>query len=272
MEQIEAINWVRVISILALGTVAWIVAQRLAVAVKRLLITGEVDRDSEKRALTLVRAARYALSTVVVLVVVMLLLSEFGISIAPLLGAAGVAGVALGLASQGIARDFLRGFSLLLNNQLRVGDVVEIAGKAGMVEAVTMSTVRLREYDGSVHFIRTGDVGTVTNRSYGRIYAVLDVAVDTAAETSAVYAAIREAADALRADPAFASQILGPVEIAGIDRWEDDAVVVRSRIPVEPHAQVPVRRALLARTKAAMDRAGIPNPTQRIRLLGTDAK
>ena len=267
MEQFAAVNWPRVLAILLIGTVAWLGVQRVTSLVRNLLVSGEVDLDSEKQAVTLVRVVRYVLGGAVVLIVLMLLLSEFGISIAPLLGAAGIAGVALGLAAQGIARDFLRGVALLLDNQLRVGDIVEIAGKSGVVEELTLRYVRIREYDGTVNFVRTGDIDTVTNRSFGKVFAVLDVAVDTEADVGAAYRIIEASADALRSDPVLGARVLGPVEIAGLERWDDDAVVIRSRILVEPHSQAAVRRALLERIKSGMDQAGIPNPTQRLRLL-----
>ena len=118
--------------------------------------------------------------------VVMLLLSEFGISITPLLGAAGVAGIAIGLAAQGIARDFLRGFSLLVNNQLRVGDTVELAGKSGVVENLGMSYVVLRDDDGSVHFVPSGEIKIVTNRSHGYSVATVDLELETDASIEQV--------------------------------------------------------------------------------------
>jgi len=271
MAQFELVDWSRVLAVLLIGTAAWYGVGRLTGLVRRLLVRGDVDLDTEKRAITLVRAVRYALGAAVVLIVLMLLLSEFGISIAPLLGAAGIAGVALGLAAQGVARDFLRGFALLLDNQLRVGDIVEIAGRSGVVEELTLRCVKLREYDGTVHFVRTGDVDTVTNRSFGRVYAVLDVAVDTDADVGAACRVIEESAAALRADPAFAPRVYAPVEIAGIERWQDDAVVIRSRLQVEPHSQATVRRELLARVKAGLERAGVASPTQRLRLLHEQA-
>ena len=270
MEQFESFNWMHVVGILAGGAIAWYGIRLLSRVVRRMLVVGEVDLDSEKRAITLMRATRYGLGVILALIVLLLLLSEFGISIAPLLGAAGVAGIAIGLAAQGIVKDLLRGFSLLLDNQLRVGDIVEVAGKTGTVEALTLRYVKLREYDGTVHFIRTGDVDTVTNRSFGPVHAVLDVAVDTEADLGSAFKVIEQAAAALREDQVLGPRILGPVEIAGVERWEDDSVVIRSRIPVQPHAQPAVRRALLARVKSGMDAAGIANPTQRLRLLRND--
>jgi small conductance mechanosensitive channel len=264
MDTFDTVNWARVLGILAGGAAAWLVAQWFTGAVRRFLVHGEVDLESEKRVVTLVRAIRYAFGIIVSMAVLMMLLSEIGISVTPLLGAAGVAGVAIGLAAQGIAKDFLRGFSMLLDNEIRVGDVVEIAGKSGIVEEVTLRRVRLREYDGTVHFVPAGQIDIVTNRSYGMAFAVLDVAVDTTADTGKAMEIIRQCGEGLRNDTQFAARITGPIDVAGIERWDDDTVVIRTRLPVAPNAQVPVRRELLARVKIAFQRESIPNPTQRL--------
>jgi small conductance mechanosensitive channel len=264
MDTFDTVNWARVLGILAGGAAAWLVAQWFTGAVRRFLVHGEVDLESEKRVVTLVRAIRYAFGIIVSMAVLMMLLSEIGISVTPLLGAAGVAGVAIGLAAQGIAKDFLRGFSMLLDNEIRVGDMVEIAGKSGTVEEVTLRRVRLREYDGTVHFVPAGQIDIVTNRSYGMAFAVLDVAVDTTADTGKAMEIIRQCGEGLRNDTQFAARITGPIDVAGIERWDDDTVVIRTRLPVAPNAQVPVRRELLARVKIAFQRESIPNPTQRL--------
>jgi small conductance mechanosensitive channel len=264
MDTFDTVDWMRVLGILGGGAAAWLVAQWSTSAVRRFLVHGEVDLESEKRVVTLVRAIRYAFGIIVSMAVLMMMLSEIGISVTPLLGAAGVAGVAIGLAAQGIAKDFLRGFSMLLDNEIRVGDVVEIAGKSGTVEEVTLRRVRLREYDGTVHFVPAGQIDIVTNRSYGMAFAVLDVAVDTTADTGKAMEIIRQCGEDLRNDAQFAARITGPIDVAGIERWDDDTVVIRSRLPVAPNAQVPVRRELLARVKIAFERESIPNPTQRL--------
>lgn len=264
MEKLEAINWMRVLGIVLVGSAAWLGARKVTSLVRNFLVHGDADLEHEKRTVTLVRAVRYVLSIGIGLIVIMLLLSEFGISIAPLLGAAGIAGVAIGLAAQGIARDFLRGFSLLLDNHLRVGDQVEIAGRSGSVEEVTLRHVKLREYDGTVHFVRTGEIDTVTNRSYGRVFAVLDVAIDSTADPERAMQVVRECADAMAADAVQATRLAGPVEVAGIDRWDDDTVMIRARIAVVPNSQAAVRREWLTRVKAGFERDGIPNPTQRL--------
>ena len=260
METIATADWTRILGVVALGAAAWFGVRVLLRVVRAALITRVKDAEDEKRITTVVRAIKYIASVVLIAVVVMLILSNFGISIAPLLGAAGVAGVAVGLAAQGIARDFIRGLSLLIDNQIRVGDVVEIAGKAGTVEEVTMRTVTLRDYEGTVHFIPMGDVHIVTNRSYGHSYALLDVGIGYDADVDQAMRVLREVAEELRAEPEFAKLVLEPIEIAGVDRWADSSVVIKSRIKVPPGLAAVVRREMLRRLKIRFDREGIAIP------------
>jgi small conductance mechanosensitive channel len=260
MESIAHVDWMRLLGVVALGAAAWFGLRVLLRGVRAALATRVKDAEDEKRITTVLRAVKYIASAVVLAMVVMLVLSNFGVSIAPLLGAAGVAGVAVGLAAQGIARDFIRGLSLLIDNQIRVGDIVEIAGKAGAVEEVTMRTVTLRDYEGTVHFIPMGDVHIVTNRSYGYSYALLEVGIGYDADVDQAMRAMRETAQALLAEPEFARLLLEPIEIAGVDRWADSSVVIRSRIKVPAGAAAVVRREMLRRLKKRFDAEGIAIP------------
>jgi small conductance mechanosensitive channel len=266
MDALDGINWVRIGGILAAGALAGLVLRASLRQFQRLRIEGDADLDTERRVLTLTGALRHALGLVIGFIVALLLLSELGVDIVPLLGAAGVVGVALGLAAQGIARDFIRGLALLSDNQIRIGDDVTIAGHSGVAEDVALRYIRLREYDGTVHFVPTGQIDTVTNRSYGSVYAVVDVAVDAGTDLEQARAALRAAGAALAQDPAFAAQVTGPLEVAGLERWEDDAALIRARLPVVARAQAAVRRELLARVKAAFDAADIAGPTRRLQL------
>jgi small conductance mechanosensitive channel len=260
MESFAAVDWSRILGVVALGAAAWFGLRLLLRVVRSALLTRVRDAEDEKRITTVLRAIKYIASIVVLAMMVMLVLSNFGVSIAPLLGAAGVAGVAVGLAAQGIARDFIRGLSLLIDNQIRVGDTVEIAGKAGLVEEVTLRSVTLRDYEGTVHFIPMGDVHIVTNRSYGYSYALLDVGIGYDADIDLAMRAMRETAEALRAEPDFARLLLEPIEIAGVDRWADSSVVIRSRIKVPPGLAAAVRREMLRRLKQRFDAEGIAIP------------
>ena len=272
MQAMAAVDWWRVLGVVALGTLAWFGVRVLLRVVRAALITRVKDAEDEKRITTVVRAIKYIASVVLIVVVLMLILSNLGISIAPLLGAAGVAGVAIGLAAQGIAKDFIRGLSLLIDNQIRVGDSVEIAGKAGVVEEVTMRTVTLRDYEGTVHFIPMGDVHIVTNRSFGYSYALLDVGIGYDADVDQAMQVIREVADDLKSAPEFAKLVLEPIEIAGVDRWADSSVVIKSRIKVPPGNAAVVRREMLRRLKKRFDREGIAIPYPHMTLVAPPHK
>ena len=260
METFATVDWTRILTIVVLGVAAWVGVQTLLRIVRRALMARAEDPEDDKRIATIIHVIKYVVSVVLAAVVLMLILSNFGISIAPLLGAAGVAGVAVGLAAQGIARDFIRGLSLLIDNQIRVGDSVEIAGKAGVVEEVTMRTVTLRDYEGTVHFIPMGDVHIVTNRSYGYSYSLLDVGIGYNADVDHAMRTIREVAEDLAADPGYTGLVLEPIEIAGVDRWADSSVVIKSRIKVPPGKAPVVRREMLRRLKKRFDRDGIAIP------------
>jgi small conductance mechanosensitive channel len=218
------------------------------------------DLERVKRLNTLERVFRYVATVVIILVGSMLVLSELGISIAPILATAGVLGIAIGFGAQSLVKDYFTGFFLLLENQVRVGDVVEVSGKGGLVEEMTLRYIRLRDYEGSVHYIPNGTVDTVTNRSRGFAYAVIDVGVAYREDVDVVYDVMREVASELRADPELASKIVDDIEIAGVDNWADSAVVIRCRFKVMPLEQWGVRRAYLYRLKKAFDASGIEIP------------
>ncbi len=272
MDSIVAVDWMRILTIVVLGAAAWFGLQSLLRLVRRALMARAEDPEDDKRIATIIHVIKYVVSVVLVVVVLMLILSNLGISIAPLLGAAGVAGVAIGLAAQGIAKDFIRGLSLLIDNQIRVGDSVEIAGKAGVVEEVTMRTVTLRDYEGTVHFIPMGDVHIVTNRSFGYSYALLDVGIGYDADVDQAMQVIREVADELKSAPEFAKLVLEPIEIAGVDRWADSSVVIKSRIKVPPGNAAVVRREMLRRLKKRFDREGIAIPYPHMTLVAPPHK
>jgi small conductance mechanosensitive channel len=195
-----------------------------------------------------------------VVVATTLILSELGIAVAPILGAAGVIGLAVGFGAQSLVKDYFAGFFILLENQMRQGDVVDIAGKAGLVEEITLRYVRLRDYDGNVHFVSNGLITTVTNMSRGYAQSVVDVGVAYREDTDEALAVMRETGAEMRADPVFGPKILDDLEVAGVDRWADSAVILRCRFKVRPLEQWNVRREFLRRLKKAFDARGIEIP------------
>lgn len=218
------------------------------------------DPDEVKRIDTLGRVSRYITSVVIVLVAAMLLLSELGISIAPILATAGVLGLAVGFGAQSLVKDYFAGLFLLIEDQVRQGDVVQVAGKGGLVEEVTLRYIRLRDYDGHVHFIPNGAITTVSNLSRGFACAVMDVGAAYREDLDHVMAVMARVGAELRHDAEFGPRILEDMEMAGVERWGESAVVIRCRFKVRPLEQWGVRREYLRRLKQAFDQEGIEFP------------
>jgi small conductance mechanosensitive channel len=217
---------------------------------------------------TLARVFRNAATGLIVLVAGTLVLGELGVSIAPILATAGVAGIAIGFGAQSLVKDYFNGAFLLLDDQLREGDVVEIAGKGGLVEEVTLRFVRLRDFDGHVHFVPNGEIKVVTNRTRGYARAVIEVGVAYGVDPERAFEAMREVAQAMRAEPDWSRRIAEDIEIVGVERWADSAVMLRARLKVVPAIeQWNVKREFLKRLKAAFDARGIEIPFPHLALL-----
>jgi small conductance mechanosensitive channel len=270
MEFIGQLDWrewlpaARVIGrILVILILAWILVatSQRAIRAIRIYMRGRIDSPEQaKRVDTIGRVFRYVSAVVVSLIAGMLILSELGLSIAPILGAAGVVGVAVGFGAQSLVKDFFSGFFILLENQVRVGDVVTVGGKGGLVEEVTLRYVRLRDYDGNVHFVPNGTIDVVTNSTLDYAYSVVDVGVAYREDVDEALGIMQTVAEALRQDAVFGVKIQQPVEMVGVERWEDSAVVLRVRFKVLPIEQWNVRREYLRRLKRAFDEAGIEIP------------
>lgn len=243
--------------IIVIWLLAWIALRLIRRTLQTLQshIAGRVDREREGRRIeTLMNVFRYTANVVIVGVAVMLTLGVIGISVTPLLATAGVAGIAVGFGAQSLVKDFFTGLFLLIENQVSEGDVIEAAGKSGYVERVTLRHIRIRDYDGSVHFIPNGMITTVTNRSREFAYAVIDLNVRRQDNLDEVFDSMREIGRQLRADPAVGPAILEDLDIGGVDQVADAAVTLRCRIKVRPGKQWRVRREFLRRMKNVMDR------------------
>ena len=250
----------RIVLILLFAWILIAVLQRSIRALRIRIASRFDDREAVKRAETLGRVARYIVAVVVSLVAGMLVLGELGVSLAPILGAAGVAGLAVGFGAQSLVKDFFTGFFLLLENQIRQGDVVQLGEHAGLVEEVTLRYVQLRDYEGHVHIVPNGMITSVINMSRGHAQAVMDVGVSYTTDLDRAMTVMHEVARQMRDDPAHCGRILDDLEMAGVERWDDSAVVLRARLRVAPLEQWTVRREYLKRLKQAFDRAGIEIP------------
>lgn len=262
----------RILLIVVLAWVALAFVHRLIRGFRALVSRSIEDAEEIKRITTLGRVFRYLASVVVTLLAGMLILGELGISVAPILGAAGVVGLAVGFGAQSLVKDYFSGFFLLLENQMRHGDVVTVAGIGGIVEDMTLRYVQLRDYEGNVHFIPNGTITTVTNKTRGHAFAVIDVGVAYRENVDAALAVMREVGLALRADPEWTARIIDDIEIVGVENWADSAVILRCRFKVAPIEQWSVRREYLRRLKQAFDAAAIEIPYPHLTLYAGQPK
>lgn len=261
-----AVSGARILGVLLAAWVAIALAQRSIRALRIRISTRFDDREAVKRAETLGRVFRYLAAVVITVVAGMLVLAELGVSVAPILGAAGVAGLAIGFGAQSLVKDYFTGFFLLLENQIRQGDVVRLGEHAGLVEEVTLRYVQLRDYDGNVHFVPNGTISSVVNMSRGHAQAVVDIGVGYGEDLDRVMEVMREVGAQMRADPLHSARILDDLEMAGVERWADSAVIIRARFRVAPLEQWTVRRDYLRRLKKAFDAHGIEIPFPQLKI------
>lgn len=216
--------------------------------------------EESKRVDTMCRVMRYVLTVIIYAVTVIEILNEIGISIAPILGAAGVVGLAVGFGAQSLIKDYFNGFFILLENQIRQGDVVVAGDKAGFVEEVTLRHIRMRDYDGDVHYVPNGIITTVTNKSRDYAQSVIDIGVAYREDINTVIEVMQQVGDELYRDEIYSAKILTPLEMAGVDRFDDSAVIVRCRFKVLPLEQWTVRREYFRRIKYAFEKHNIEIP------------
>jgi small-conductance mechanosensitive channel len=238
-------------------------------AVQRYLarLTREAQAARSARLRTLLPMFRTALLVAICLVAALIVLSEIGVNIAPLLAGAGVVGLAIGFGSQRLVQDIITGLFLLLENTMQVGDVVTLGGLSGTVEALSIRTIRLRALDGSVHIIPFSAVTTVTNMTRDFGYAVLDISVGLNEEPDRVTDVVRTVAREMRAEPRWASAIRDDLEVLGVERFIDLAFVLRMRIQTLPGQRWAVARELNRRIKLRFDELAIESPITSFRAL-----
>ena len=259
--QRAAITALRVVLILAMAWILQAVVNRLIRIFRRYMQAKAPSLDERARIETLARVFRNTAAIVIVIVAGTLVLGELGISIAPILATAGVAGVAIGFGAQSLIKDYFTGVFLLLEDQIRQGDVVEVAGKSGLVEEITLRYVRLRDFDGHVHYIPNGEIKVVSNRTRGYAQAAIEVGVDYSADIDQALAVMREVGSAMRADAQWQGKLADEPEVLGVERLDNSAVVLRCRVKVVPaNEQWNVKREYLKRLKSAFEERGIQIP------------
>jgi small-conductance mechanosensitive channel len=216
--------------------------------------------ERAKRARTLGTAVSKATTVIIVGIAILMILQQFSIDPTPLLTGAGIAGLAVGFGAQTLVRDVISGFFLLLEDQVRVGDVAAINGTAGLVEQLNLRTIVLRDAEGTVHVFPNGAITTLANKSKDYSYYVIDLAVSYREDADRVAAILREVGAEMQADPAHGPFILAPLEIQGVDAFADWWMVMKMRIKTVPLKQWDVGRELRKRIKKALDAHGIAIP------------
>jgi small conductance mechanosensitive channel len=216
--------------------------------------------ERTKRAQTLGRLLQTSLTVVVVIIAGLTALDELGVDTTPALTGAGIVGLAVGFGAQTLVRDVISGFFLIMEDQVRVGDVAIVNGQSGLVEAVHLRTIVLRDEEGTVHVFPNGEVKTLANKSKDFAYYVITVGVLYDEDPDRVADAIKDAADTLIADPDFRIHILEPLEIYGIDAFEATQLVVKARIKTVPLKQWTVGRELRKRIAKTLRERGIRMP------------
>jgi small-conductance mechanosensitive channel len=222
--------------------------------------TGLDALERTKRARTLGSVVNKAASVLIVAVAVVMVMKELHLDIGPVLTSAGIAGVALGFGAQWLVRDIISGFFLILEDQVRVGDVAAINGVGGLVEQLNLRTIVLRDMEGTVHVIPNGAITTLANKSKDFSYYVMDLGVSYREDTDRVGDVLRKIGHELQSDPAFGPFILAPVEVLGVEAFTDWAIQLRLRIKTVPLKQWEVGRELRRRIKKTFDAEGIEIP------------
>ncbi len=227
------------------------------------------DQRRAARIRTMIPLINRVLLMVLGVFVGLIVLSELGVNIGPLLALSGAVGIAVGLGAQQLIKDLIAGASMVIEDTVAIGDVVSIGDKAGVVEDMSLRALKLRALDGTLHTIPFGEFKIISNMSKDFSFAVVEVNAAYGADVDTVIALIGSTAAALRQDPDIGPLIRGDFESFGVERFGDSAVVYRGRFRTLPGRAVLVVRAFNRAIKNAFDRTGIemPFPQRTIRMI-----
>lgn len=220
----------------------------------------QMDDEYRKRADTLSAVIASLISITVIVLAAMMILVVLAIPIGPILAAAGVVGLAVGFGAQHLVQDIISGFFILLDDEIRVGDVVQIADRGGLVERMNLRMVVLRDLAGNVHYVRNGKIDIVTNMTKDYSRYVFNIGVAYREDVDEVIRVVRQVDEEIRSDPAFGPDILEPIEILGLDQFAESAVIIKARIKTKPIKQWNVGREFNRRLKKKFDEQDIEIP------------
>ncbi|HXE57695.1 MAG TPA: mechanosensitive ion channel family protein [Gemmatimonadales bacterium] len=251
---------------------AWIAIRLTRLAARRIELAVDdgdptVTTLREKRGQTIAQLLRSVGRVVIIVIAILLSLNVF-INIGPLLAGAGILGLAVSFGAQSLVKDVISGFFILLENQFAIGDVIEAAGKGGVVERMTLRVVQLRDVEGTLHTIPNGEIKVVSNRTRGWARAVVDLTVPYSVEIERALAIFRQEAARFSEDPAYKPRLEGTIEVWGVEAFTDAGFVVRTVARTAPGSQWEIGRNLRQRLKLRLDAEGIETPLpQRVTLV-----
>jgi small conductance mechanosensitive channel len=252
---IGALAQIIVISVLAVAAL-----ELASAAIERYMRRSQDRGSSTARMLTLLPLLRNVLRVTIAIFATLIVLSEIGIDIGPLLAGAGVAGLAIGFGAQKLVQDVINGMFLIIEDTVSVGDVVGVAGHTGLCEAITIRTITLRDLSGTVHTVPFSDVTTVENLTKDFSYALLEVGVAYREDTDAVIELLQRIDEEMRGEEAYGPFMTEPLEVLGVDAFADSAVVIKVRIKTVPIKQWMIKREFNRRMKKLFDANNIEIP------------
>ncbi|MBM4350826.1 MAG: mechanosensitive ion channel family protein [Deltaproteobacteria bacterium] len=229
--------------------------------------------EAKKRAQTLGNILRHAFLIIITFVAVLMILGELGIQLGPLLATAGIGALAIGFGAQSLVKDVISGFFIILENQYRIGDVIEVAGVSGLVESVSLRKTVLRDLQGKVHTIPNGEIKVVSNLSKEWSRSVLDLGISYREDIDQVIDLLIRIGKEMESEESLKSAILEPLQILGVEKFDESQMVIRMMVKTAPLKQWEVGRELRRRIKIRFDEKGIQLPyPHRVLLWGESRK
>ncbi len=218
------------------------------------------DKEAQKRAKTLMSIGRGIFRVILWSIFFLTLLKRIGIEIGPIMASAGIAGIAIGFGAQELIRDFLAGFFLLLENQIRTDDIVVIDGTTGIVEKIELRTIRLRDHSGVVHIFQHGKINTLSNMTKEWSALVFEIGVAYKEDVDTVIAIMNEVGEDLGKDSKYASKLIEPIQVLGLEQFANSSIQLKIRIKTQTGEQWNTRREYMRRLKYAFDKKKIEIP------------
>lgn len=217
--------------------------------------------EAKKRAQTLGNILRHALLIVIFFIAILMILGELGIQLGPLLATAGIGALAIGFGAQGLVKDVFSGFFIILENQYRIGDAIEVAGVSGLVESVSLRKTVLRDLEGRVHTIPNGEIKVVSNLSKEWSRVVVDIGISYRDDVDHIIDLLGQIGRELAGEEPYQSAILESPQILGVERFDESQLVIRMIVKTMPLKQWEVGRELRRRIKNRFDEKGIQIPS-----------